>query len=46
VQDDFEGWDTAWLRWVDADGMPIPTGNERAERLAEQLRQLGVDPAK
>ena len=56
-----------WLRWVDAEGMPIPTGNERAkseqrradveqqradaerqraDRLAEQLRQMGVDPAK
>ena len=26
-------------------GCAIPTGHERAERLAEQLRQLGVEPA-
>ncbi len=49
----YEGWDNAWLRWVDAEGMPIPTGLERADaerqradRLAEQLRQLGVEPPK
>ena len=45
-QGTFEDWDNAWLRWVDAEGMPIPTGHERAERLSEQLRQLGVEPAK
>jgi Uma2 family endonuclease len=54
----YEGCDTTWLRWVDARGVPIATGQERAEaerqraeaerqraeRLAEQLRQLGVEP--
>ncbi len=41
----YEDHDNTWLRWVDARGAPIPTGHERAERLAEQLRQLGVEPA-
>ena len=40
-----------WLRWCDRDGQVIPTGAEgreierqRAERLAERLRALGVNP--
>jgi Uma2 family endonuclease len=47
----FEDHSAAWLRWVDARGELIPTGKERAEtaeqraaRLAEKLRALGVDP--
>jgi Uma2 family endonuclease len=54
----FEECDETWLRWVDAKGIPVPTGQERAEaaderadaaeeraaRLADQLRQLGVEP--
>ena len=61
----YEGLGSTWLRWVDARGVPILTGQERAEaerqhaederrraederrradRLAEQLRQLGVEP--
>jgi len=47
----YEDLDETWLRWVDAEGRPIPTGRERAElerqradRLAEQLRRLGVEP--
>jgi len=47
----FEGKEAQWLRWGDADGVLIPTGVERAEqeharaeRLAAQLRELGVDP--
>jgi Uma2 family endonuclease len=42
-----------WLRWCDRDGVVIPTGQERAEqekqraeRLAAQLRALGVEPEK
>jgi Uma2 family endonuclease len=56
----YEDYDSAWLRWVDAEGTLVPTGYERAEaerqraeaerqradRLAEQLRQLGVEPPK
>jgi Uma2 family endonuclease len=40
-----------WLRWCDQQGQVIPTGAERAEaekqraeRLAERLRALGVNP--
>jgi hypothetical protein len=40
----FEKHENTWLRWVDAEGQLIATGNERAERLAEQLRRLGVQP--
>lgn len=47
----YEGHDNSWLRWVDANGQLIPTGGERAqqaeqraERLAEQVRRLGGEP--
>lgn len=47
----FEQSQALWLRWADAAGNLIPTGAElaaqeraRAERLAEQLRALGVEP--
>ena len=40
----FEGFSDTWLRWCDANGHVIPTGGERAERLAAQLRALGVNP--
>ncbi len=43
-QGEFEGWTDDWLRWVDTDGNLILTGNERAERLADKLRELGVNP--
>lgn len=50
-QGEFEGWTDEWLRWVDADGNLILTGSEqarkeanRAERLADKLRELGVNP--
>ncbi len=33
-----------WLRWWDAKGNLLLTGHERAERLAAQLRSLGIDP--
>lgn len=33
-----------WLRWCDRDGQIIPTGAERADRLADRLRAMGVDP--
>ena len=38
----YEGHDPTWLRWVDASGVPIPTGQERAEterQRAEAERQ-------
>lgn len=40
----FEGKQDQWLRWCDLEGHIILTGNERAERLAAQLRALGVEP--
>jgi Uma2 family endonuclease len=33
-----------WLRWCDREGIVVPTGEERAERLAAQLRALGIEP--
>lgn len=47
----FEDHENTWLRWIDGEGNVIPTGSEhlarerqRAEKLAEQLRRLGVEP--
>ncbi|NEQ51815.1 MAG: Uma2 family endonuclease [Leptolyngbya sp. SIO3F4] len=44
----FEGLPGPWLRWCDAQGNWLLTDTEqaekRAERLAEQLRAMGVDP--
>src|SRR6266851_4632604 len=48
----FEGQHETWLRWCDQEGRVIPTGAERAgklaeraERLAAQLRALGIEPS-
>jgi Uma2 family endonuclease len=50
-QGPYEQHDNTWLRWVDHNGQVVPSGSERAdeqqrraERLAEQLRRLGVTP--
>lgn len=47
----FEGIEGSWLRWCDHTGKVLPTGAERATqaeakaaKLAEQLRELGVEP--
>lgn len=40
----FETQPGIWLRWCDQEGKIIPTGAERAERLAERLRAMGVNP--
>lgn len=40
----FEGCEDTWLRWCDRNGAVIPTGEERAERLAAKLRAAGIDP--
>jgi Uma2 family endonuclease len=47
----FEGTQRTWLRWCDEGGNILKTGDERAQtaeekanKLAEQLRALGVDP--
>jgi len=44
-QGQFEDHDDTWLRWVDSSGNLVLTGHERSERLAEQLRQLGIEPS-
>jgi len=33
-----------WLRWCEHDGQIIATGAERADRLAERLRAMGINP--
>jgi Uma2 family endonuclease len=42
-QGKFEGHEDAWLRWCDANGAIIPTGEERATQLAEQLRAVQAE---
>jgi Uma2 family endonuclease len=48
---EYEGKHAEWLRWLDAEGSLVATGVERAaaearraDRLAERLRALGLDP--
>ncbi len=43
-QGQIEGMELPWLRWWDRDGKLLLTGDERADRLADRLRQLGIDP--
>lgn len=50
-QGEFEGRQDTWLRWCDAEGNILLTGDEkaeqehqRAERLADMLRAQGIDP--
>jgi Uma2 family endonuclease len=40
----FADYDVPWMRWWDRQGNLLLTGAERAARLAEQLRALGVNP--
>ncbi len=47
----YEDMSAVWLRWRRRDGSLVPTGAERAEtekqradRMAEKLRALGIDP--
>jgi hypothetical protein len=40
----FEGCSEIWLRWCGQDGHVIPTGAEKVERLAAQVRALGGQP--
>ena len=48
---EFEGRQDTWLRWCYEDGTVLPTGDERAQVaeqraqvLAQKLREMGVDP--
>jgi hypothetical protein len=43
-QGNFQGLEATWLRWVNQDGKKLLTGNERAEKLAAQLAELGIEP--
>ncbi|MGQ9837288.1 MAG: hypothetical protein ACUVRV_04815 [Cyanobacteriota bacterium] len=47
-QGTFRGLETPRIRWATARGELVPTEAEqerqRAERLAQKLRELGVDP--
>ncbi len=47
----YQGMQGTWLRWIDAEGSLLLTGEERAEQerrradaLAAKLRELGIDP--
>ena len=40
----FQNESGTWMRWFDAEGRMLLTGSERAERLAAQLRALGIEP--
>jgi hypothetical protein len=47
----YKGCDRHWLRWYDTSGNWIPTTEERerqalerADRLAQRLRELGINP--
>lgn len=42
-QGEFEGLEGEWMRWYNADGNLILTGNERADKMAQKLRDLGID---
>ena len=43
---EYNGSFSTWLRWEDKRGNLIPTGKERADKLAAMLRELGHDPDK
>ncbi len=50
-QGTYQGIERPWLRWYDTDGNWIPTAvellaqeNQRAEKLAAKLKELGIDP--
>lgn len=47
----YENWQREWLYWYDQQGTRFPSPDEvtqqerqRAERLAERLRAMGIDP--
>lgn len=40
----YQNLDLPWLRWWDEQGNLLLTGEERAERLAAQLRAAGLEP--
>jgi hypothetical protein len=44
----YKSADTTWLRWETLEGVLLPTPEEaslqRADKLAEKLRSLGINP--
>jgi Uma2 family endonuclease len=43
-QGKFAGFDIGWMRWWDDQGNLLLTGEEKALRMAEKLKSLGIDP--
>ena len=43
-QGDYQGITRKWLRWVDEHENWIPTPEEKVTRLAQRLREMGIDP--
>ena len=43
-QGKYQGIERLWLRWFDESGKLISTAEERADCLAQRLRELGIDP--
>ncbi len=43
-QGEYQNQQWPWLRWWNFEGKLLLTSQERADRLAEQLRALGVEP--
>jgi Uma2 family endonuclease len=41
---EYEGISRKWLRWLNAEGNWIQTPEEKVMRLAQRLRELGIDP--
>jgi Uma2 family endonuclease len=39
----FEGHEDTWLRWCDAHGTIVPTGEERARQAEERIRELEAE---
>lgn len=40
----YQNMELPWLRWWNLNGKPLPTPEEKAEKLAAKLRELGMDP--
>ena len=38
------GREREWLYWYDENGQRLSTPEEKAEKLANKLRELGIDP--
>jgi hypothetical protein len=40
----YADYELPWIRWWDVTGNLLPTGDEKAARLAEKLKSMGIDP--